>query len=479
MVPSGWLLEAGPKGSASFAVYSLPDTVHNAATMQIRYLVSIYEVNCAVPLRDHLSNLIATTAYIPDRNIYAANVTLAQWNKIREEYWATGRQCDHGRLVPSIDFVASDGKSFLDFEECRKHEHEIASRFNFSPRPHPDRLPDFAERSEFIAAKICADVAQYNNGEFCNAATEHRFQEWLVSKSQAGNKARVLLDQFNAVATDQEKQTLAEMAATCRLDVPACYQFTEEYMNNYVRSVIQKSQEAQGATDKHGNVVGAVGVEDAKHGYGKISGPGLSGKEPITDEVIIAETKPQYNPDPLTETATGLMIACRTDGPPVTLTTYAAPTSLMALVQSKLSVLAINGSQVVARFGRVKIDRTPSDEYAIPFVKTFECILAKEIEDQGATLILYGIHPAFDEFTYHTQEETMPPWYSVDFETQEVTRCVEKTLEDRMLVVVGSNYMNIGLVASLLKTDENAVRAVAKNNNKFEMSSTQKSLRKV
>jgi len=94
--------------------------------MQIRYLVSIHEVNCAVPLRDHLSNLIATTAYIPDRNIYAANVTLAQWNQIREEYWATGRQCDHGRLVPSIDFIASDGKSFLDFEACRKHEESLA-----------------------------------------------------------------------------------------------------------------------------------------------------------------------------------------------------------------------------------------------------------------------------------------------------------------------------------------------------------------
>lgn len=298
--------------------------------MQIRYLVSIHEVNCAVPLRDHLSNLIATTAYIPDRNIYAANVTLAQWNQIREEYWATGRQCDHGRLVPSIDFIASDGKSFLDFEACRKHEEAIAQesqtpnldRFNgecmlaikatlqsYAGMPataellqecvdricesvrcgavnKPFHLPDLAERSEFIAAKICADVVQYNNGEFCNAATEHRFQEWLVSKSQAGNKAR--LDTVAKVEAEESRV--------------------------------------------------AAQIEHLKQ--------------------FEIKTTP--------------------DGPPVTLTTDSAPTSL----------------------------------------------------------------------------------------------------EDRMLVVVGSNYMNIGLVASLLKTDENAVRAVAESSGKFKLSGTGKSIAK-
>lgn len=121
--------------------------------MQIRYLVSIYEVNCAVPLRDHLANLIATTAYIPDRNIYAANVTLAQWNKIREEYWATGRQCDHGRLVPSIDFVASDGKSFLDFEECRKHEASIAKVQEPAP-PFSDAIQALIELSALARESV-------------------------------------------------------------------------------------------------------------------------------------------------------------------------------------------------------------------------------------------------------------------------------------------------------------------------------------
>ena len=52
------------------------------------------------------------------------------------------------------------------------------------------------------------------------------------------------------------------------------------------------------------------------------------------------------------------------------------------------------------------------------------------------------------------------------------------SLEDRMLVVVGSNYMNIGLVASLLKTDENAVRAVAESSGKFKLSGTGKSIAK-
>ena len=280
----GWLREAGPKGSASFAVYSLPDTVHNAPTMQIRYLVSIHEVNCAVPLRDHLSNLIATTAYIPDRNIYAANVTLAQWNKIREEYWATGRQCDHGRLVPSIDFVASDGKSFLDFEACRKHEESIAT-----PKFNVVLMRDLAKRSEFIAAKICADVVQYNNGEFCNAATEHRFQEWLVSKPQ----------------------------------------------------------EAQGADESH----------------------------------------------------------------------------------------------KLAEAGAVPAPATTPFQEALAGHKT--------PEEMGQSKAFAGQTPD-----------------------------VPQTLEDRMLVVVGSNYMNLSLVASLLKTDEDAVRAVAESSGKFKLSGSGKSIAK-
>jgi len=51
-----------------------------------------------------------------------------------------------------------------------------------------------------------------------------------------------------------------------------------------------------------------------------------------------------------------------------------------------------------------------------------------------------------------------------------------QTLEDRMLVVVGSNYMNLSLVASLLKVEENAVRAVAESSDKFRVSGTGKSI---
>lgn len=158
--------------------------------MTTRLLATIEGVFCAVPLRDHLSNLITTTQYLVDRNIYAAVLTRQQWDKLREEYWATGRQCDHGRLVPDMDFVASDGKSFLDFEECRKHEAAIAAAEFLKTKPCHACPPDFAERSEFIAAGICADVVQYNNGEFCNAATEHRFQDWLWQKSQCGQKVK-------------------------------------------------------------------------------------------------------------------------------------------------------------------------------------------------------------------------------------------------------------------------------------------------
>ena len=128
--------------------------------MTTRYLASIAGVHCAVPLRDQLSSLITHTQYLADRNIYAAVLTRQQWDKLREEFWETGRQCDHGRLVPDIDFIASDGKVFLDFAECQKHEAGIG----------------------------------------------------IVSPTNAG---RSILDAFNAVATDQEKQTLAQMGATC------------------------------------------------------------------------------------------------------------------------------------------------------------------------------------------------------------------------------------------------------------------------
>ena len=47
-----------------------------------------------------------------------------------------------------------------------------------------------------------------------------------------------------------------------------------------------------------------------------------------------------------------------------------------------------------------------------------------------------------------------------------------------MFVVVGSNYMSLSLVASLLKTDENAVRAVAESSGKFKLSGTGKSIAK-
>jgi nitrite reductase/ring-hydroxylating ferredoxin subunit len=96
--------------------------------MTIRLLASIDSVHCPVPLRDVLSNLITHTEYLPERHIYAAVLTREQWNLIREQYWATGRMCEHGRIVPDIDFVAEDGKVFTDLAECQKHEAEIKTQ---------------------------------------------------------------------------------------------------------------------------------------------------------------------------------------------------------------------------------------------------------------------------------------------------------------------------------------------------------------
>ena len=249
--------------------------------MQIRYLASVAGVHCAVPLRDQLSNLITTTQYIADRNIYAAVLNRQQWDKLREEYWATGRQCDHGRLVPDIDFIASDGKSFLDFEACRKHEESLAGAI---PTTDLDKFNIQCLLSFKAVLMRCVDSKQ---------AT-----------------LDVLQEQLDYIRKVEGIET-----------APA-------YNSGMVL-----------ATDEQGNVVGAVGIRAMTEGFG-------------------IKTTP--------------------DGPPVTLTTDSAP----------------------------------------------------------------------------------------------------QTLEDRMLVVVGSNYMNIGLVASLLKTDENAVRAVAESSGKFKLSGTGKSIAK-
>ena len=192
-------------GPRRFCVYIAEFMTHNAATMHPRYLVSIHEVNCAVPLRDTLSNLIATTEYIPGRNIYAAILTRQQWNKIRDEFWATGRQSDHGRLIPDIDFVASDGKSFLDFEACQKHEEWLLSKSQVGEAVNsPDSYSGIAGSSPAPATTaeipcltckamktwtLCADGKQYqcpdcktlvgvNRSAMCRAFEYEESKKW-------------------------------------------------------------------------------------------------------------------------------------------------------------------------------------------------------------------------------------------------------------------------------------------------------------
>lgn len=94
-----------------------------ALMMTIRYLASFEGVHCAAQINDQFGAFIAHTQFIPERNIYAAVLTRQQWDQVRAERWATGGFIrDGGILVPDVDFVASDGKVFLDFNECQQHE---------------------------------------------------------------------------------------------------------------------------------------------------------------------------------------------------------------------------------------------------------------------------------------------------------------------------------------------------------------------
>jgi hypothetical protein len=52
---------------------------------------------------------------------------------------------------------------------------------NTGSNPVPATIPD-PVRADFIASGLCSDVEQYNDGRFCNAATEYRFEQWLAEK---------------------------------------------------------------------------------------------------------------------------------------------------------------------------------------------------------------------------------------------------------------------------------------------------------
>ncbi len=52
---------------------------------------------------------------------------------------------------------------------------------NEGSTPSPATIQDPA-RAGFIASGLCSDVVQYNDGRFCNAATEYRFEQWLAEK---------------------------------------------------------------------------------------------------------------------------------------------------------------------------------------------------------------------------------------------------------------------------------------------------------
>lgn len=94
--------------------------------MTLRYLASFEGVHCSAQINDQFGAFIAHTQHIPERNIYAAVLTRAQWDKVRAERWANGGLIsDGGNLVPDVDFVASDGKVFLDFIECQRHEFNV------------------------------------------------------------------------------------------------------------------------------------------------------------------------------------------------------------------------------------------------------------------------------------------------------------------------------------------------------------------
>ncbi len=52
---------------------------------------------------------------------------------------------------------------------------------NVGSNPTAATIQDPA-RAGFIASGLCSDVVQYNDGRFCNAATEYRFEQWLAEK---------------------------------------------------------------------------------------------------------------------------------------------------------------------------------------------------------------------------------------------------------------------------------------------------------
>lgn len=254
--------------------------------MRVRYLVSYHECNVSAPVLGDGNRHIAFTKHFPDRGgQYCAELTRAEWDELRRVRWSSPIMESPGCLVPDIDFVAEDGKAFTDFEECRKHEVSIAA-----PKFVAVPMRDLAKRSEFIATGICSDVAQYNDGEFCNAATEHRFQEWLEVKSQVGLAVKTSASYAENEGANPSPATMSDTSPF--KEAVAGYKTLKEMgqCEIFAGQTPDLPQTLESgmvpATDAQGNVVGAVGILAASKGYGVMSKAAPDAPVSIESKVI-------------------------------------------------------------------------------------------------------------------------------------------------------------------------------------------------
>ncbi len=93
--------------------------------MKTRLLVSFDQIRVSQPVNGENGRLLGFTREYPDRmGQFCMELTREQWTELQRFRWASPI-IENGFLIPDVDFVAKDGKVFLDAAACVAHERAL------------------------------------------------------------------------------------------------------------------------------------------------------------------------------------------------------------------------------------------------------------------------------------------------------------------------------------------------------------------
>lgn len=93
--------------------------------MKTRLLVSFDQIRVSQPVNGENGRLLGFTREYPDRmGQFCMELTREQWTELQRFRWASPI-IENGFLIPDVDFVAKDGRVFLDAAACVAHERTL------------------------------------------------------------------------------------------------------------------------------------------------------------------------------------------------------------------------------------------------------------------------------------------------------------------------------------------------------------------